>query len=180
MNESIQKIKEGEDSRRNWRTINKTIDRLATLRTAGQQSGQGIAELRKPRKDASGGSVSTYRIVSVESDHYVCHTWDEATLTEGSSEVLIARPWEHRNSILSEEIAGTTYDYTYTTTTERESDDGSTTETQVIVPYIILHEDGDNPTVICAIECNTGVEVEGSPVTLLDINVAGRAWAMVA
>lgn len=124
--------------------------------------------------------VSTYRVVSVESDHYVCHAWDETTLTEGVTEVMVARPWEHRNSILSEVIAATTYDYTYTNTTTRESDDGVTVETQVIVPYILVTDETQpNPTVICAVTANTGVEVESVPVTLQDINVAGRAWAMV-
>jgi hypothetical protein len=147
-----------------------------------RQSESGVALEILPGS-GGGARITTYRIVSVESDHYVCHSWNETTLEEGDTDILVARPWEHRNSILSETIAGTAYTYTYTPgiTTERIANDGSSTETQVIVPYLLTT--GDNPTVICAMAANTGVVVldeeteEETAVTLLDINIAGRAWA---
>lgn len=126
----------------------------------------------------AGSSVLHFRVMSVASDYYVCRTWDALNLVEGDTDMYVARPWEHRNSITSERINGTIHNYSYTSTTQRESDNGTTTETQYITPAILLSDVSQpNPTVITAIRSPSGVEVSSEQLTLLDINVGGRAWA---
>lgn len=125
---------------------------------------------------------SRYRPKTVESEHYVCRllTVGAEGEVEGDTDILIARPFEHRNSILSETIDGQQYVYTYGSTTERVST-GPTTETEQIVPHILLEGlEGDTLTTIIAAAADTGVTVDGQVLTLIDINVAGRAWARIA
>ena len=144
----------------------------------------GGAEYVADEKPGSSSiSINPYRIYEVNGDFYRCRAVQGSftQLEDGDTDIYIARPPEHRDTITSETIDGTTYTYTYNSETERIStgdDINETIETQVINPHIILEV-----TFIYAVEATTGVtylagddETETS-VTLLDLNVAGRAWA---
>ncbi len=122
----------------------------------------------------AGASVSTYRFKSMNSDTLVCHSWDFAT--EGSDNILIAKPPKLRFSIASEVIDGDTVTYSaYDTGAQtRHATDGGTSEDQVIVPRYLVDD------VIYVISANTDLlDGDGNPITLLDLNIDARAWAKI-
>lgn len=116
------------------------------------------------------GGVSQYRVKSVQGDYCTCRTWDGTT--EGSTDVYVAKPYKLRNSITSATIDGVSVSYSYTSTVARTATISSTDEDQVIVPRYLSND------LIYAVTSNyTGVSVSGTPLTLIDINADGRAWA---
>lgn len=115
------------------------------------------------------GGVSQYRVKSVQGDYCTCRTWDGTT--EGS-DVYVAKPYKLRNPG-SEIIDGVTVNYTsYPTSVSRVADISGTTENQVIVPRYL-----SNDLIYVATSNYTGVSVSGTPLTLIDVNCDGRAWA---
>lgn len=109
-------------------------------------------------------------------DLLICRAFDGAE--SGSIDFVIAKPWDLRVTPFDGETRdGITY--TYTTSTSRTADDGSESETQVVVPSYVV---GD---VILAMSGVKGfplrVDLSGDGVTRnvdwVDINAAGRAWA---
>ena len=119
------------------------------------------------------GGVAQYRIKSVQGDYCTCRTWDGTT--EGSTDVYVAKPYKLRNSITSATIDGVSVSYSYTSTVARTATISSTDEDQVIVPRYLSND------LIYAVTSNyTGVSVSGTPLTLIDINADGRAWAKEA
>ena len=113
-----------------------------------------------------------FRIKSVQGDYLTCRTWNG--VVEGGNDVLVAKNYLLRNSIVSR--GGISY--TYTSTTERTANDGADTENQVVVPSYVVNDE------IFAIpfqKGGTGAEnPSGGYVNYLDINSDGRAWAKKA
>jgi hypothetical protein len=121
----------------------------------------------------SGGPISTWRFKEMSTDYIICRSWDGTT--EGSTDVKIAKAPELRFSITSEVIDGDTVNYDgYDLDAQtRNASDGTTTETQVIVPRYL-----PDVTIIFACRANSlGKDDDDNPIGLLDLNVAGRAWA---
>lgn len=115
------------------------------------------------------GRVKRFRVKSIQGDYITCRTWDGTT--EGANDVLIAKPYQLRNSITSRNSIS----YSYTNTTERVANDGTDTETQVVVPSYVVDDE------IFAIgKAPTGVDDGTDPITWLDLNLDARAWAKKA
>lgn len=124
--------------------------------------------------ERTAAQVSQYRIKSVGADHLVCRTWDGTT--EGTLDLLVAKPYLLRRTPFD----GQTRDgitYTYSSDIAREADDGSTTETQVVVPSWVADD-----IIYATREVQGGVEAEGGGEELfwVDDNRDGRAWAKEA
>lgn len=134
-----------------------------------------------------GSTVNQYRPKSIENDFYTCRLWNGTT--EGTEDVFIARPFEHRVSdwdgrSLAYNSDGDSFTavYAYSSATKRTKTIAGTAETQVLVPYFKTDFD-----LIYAIRVNQSITVgagfsvltdpNGDPIRLLDLNVAGRAWA---
>lgn len=142
------------------------------------------------RAEARGGSAAgaasprRYRIKGWDDeDAWRCRTWDGAV--EGSEDVWIARPKLLRCPA-ERTIGDVLYEYTYIedfrerTATWGEPEES---ESQVIVPHVEVDDE------LWAVTAATGVVVlkddhpeldEDIDVSLLDLNVDGRAWAATA
>lgn len=111
--------------------------------------------------------VIRMRVVSVHDNHLLCTRW----IGSGWSSIQekVAKPFLLRASITTRN--GITY--TFTDPFTRTATQASNTETQVIVPsYIANHDE------IFAVPVpHTGVTESGRELTLMDLNVDGRAWA---
>jgi hypothetical protein len=118
------------------------------------------------------GALASYRVKSKSGDVLTCRTWDGTN--EGTSDVKVAVN-RYSRELTSETIAGTTYNYgTYTAIDSynktRISDDGSTTETQVVTPMWYVNG------VIDVMSTNfSGVTSGGFDLTLIE--VSPRCWA---
>lgn len=169
---------------------NKMIDSVASLRpvpSAGVLTDHGVhgvsrRAIMQPRGSGGGGiTLQWLRVNAVRANYYVCHSWDGST--EGSDPIYVARPFNHRNSIASETIDGVAISYSYTSTTGRIAsftiDSVGYTETQIMVPWFI-----STTTTIAATTLATGIvtaspDTTDIPISLIDLNIDGRAWAAV-
>jgi hypothetical protein len=111
--------------------------------------------------------VIRMRVVSVHNNHLLCTRWigtEWSTIQE-----KVAKPFLLRASITIRN--GITYAFTDPST--RTATQGSNTESQVIVPsYVANHDE------IYAVSVpHTGVTESGRELTLMDLNIDGRAWA---
>lgn len=110
--------------------------------------------------------VEEYRVVSVEMNHLVCHTWDGET--EGEQDINVALRWELRRSVWDYAKNGGKRDelgrklvYTDAIHWERTSFIGEgeeeTEEDQLIIPaYLTENKEGQiGPTVILACRLST-------------------------
>lgn len=107
------------------------------------------------------------RVVSVHNNHLLCTRWIGAGWS--SIQEKVAKPFLLRASITTRNGIN----YTFTDPFTRTATQASNTETQVIVPsYVANHDE------IFAVPLpHTGVIDSGRELTLLDLNVDGRAWA---
>lgn len=135
--------------------------------------------------------LQRFVVKSVSDDHLVCRLWDG--FTEGTVDIKVAKPWDLRKKPFhgkTRTIDGSKYTYTYTSEIERSvnkkdsSNNDLGTETQTIIPrYVATSTDtAFKGNEIWAVRCDTGVVLnEGQSseerLTLMDVNVAGRAWA---
>lgn len=153
------------------------------------QSSDGVSlEFVVPPSGGS-GAIRMYQLMSESSNYTVCRTLRidrTGARTVGPVDLYIAKPPELRHSILEEVIAGETFSYSYTNEHERistieDGDDEGLTETQVINPYYLPHDEDNDGSIIYAHDTlGTGVwrEVETDvweQLTLLEIT--GREWA---
>jgi len=125
----------------------------------------------------SGAIVSMYKFVSMDSEHIVCHTWDGET--EGTDPVRIAKPWNLRHSIVSQTIDGVAVTFSaYSTSAQtRLATSGGESETQVMVPrYLTTSRIW---AVTAPTDVDLGTEEEPDVLTLLDLNIDGRAYSAV-
>lgn len=122
-------------------------------------------------------SAQVFRYVSGGPDYFNAHSFDGSK--EGTHIVQIAKPYKLRNSNLSEVIDGVTVNYSaYDNTAQtRVATSSSATETHVIVPRYLV---GDLIWAIAPdVLGDDGVDLVGSTAALLDLNIDGRAWAVV-
>jgi hypothetical protein len=119
---------------------------------------------------SAGGTIQTMRVKSVAANHLVCRSFTSGL--EGAVDILVARPFAARQPA-AETIAGTTYTYTYSAGPDalnnvRESNDGSTTEDQIVTPLYVA-----DSFVLAAQTDYTGV----ANVTYIEISP--RCWAKI-
>lgn len=117
--------------------------------------------------------VQMYHLKSVEDDYLVCRTWNG--VTEGATDVRVAKQYKHRLSLTSETVLGVVHNYTYYEHPDepypknnaiRKVTDGTIMEYQMIIPPWCVDD------IIFGITCaNTGV----TGVTRLDISDS-RIW----
>lgn len=129
-------------------------DEFTLRRKLSQTDGLGIS--RTTRGDfvnpselqatAGGARLKLVLLRDVKDDYLVCHSWDGET--EGTTNLYVAKQFQHRTSRTTDTILGVNYTFTYSpgpseawgvaTDTRfnkvRHSNDGSTTEDQRIVP----------------------------------------------
>lgn len=152
----------------------------STVKVEQTTRGQ-ILTVRKT-SSAAGSSVTQYRLKSVQNDYLVCRLFDGTT--EGDDDVSIAKPFELRYTgwhgvtitYPLESVIGTSQavTYSYQTSTYRIA---NTTEHQGIRPIYV-----PNQSIIYAasVTNGTGVSDTTGEISLIDLNVAGRAWAKIA
>lgn len=110
--------------------------------------------------------VQMLRLKSIQADYLTCRTWDGTT--EGSTDILVAKSYKLRNSIVSAVIDGVTVTYAYPDTVTRTATISGSNETQVIVPRYLV-----NDLILGMTVGYTGV----TAVTVIDLNLDGRAWS---
>ena len=158
-------------------------------RIQDQRRGHQIVRLPSPAA-ASGLRIAQMITINVSSfgDYMLCRTWDGTT--EGATMIAVARPFLLRKSVFDGFLIDG-YSYTYASVSQRvktrDSDDKA--ETQVIVPAYVNSDTSDIRHIIYAATgisggtkvLETGNELDPTkPVTWLDLNVDGRAWAKKA
>jgi len=123
------------------------------------------------------------RVLQVGGDWLLCEEWDGVT---AGARHYVAKPYKlRRTPFESRRING--LEYSYTTDTERVADgdpwDGSNQETQVVVPAWAVADgaSGYGGDLIYAVDDPAGgtavTDPDSNPVTWLDLNLDGRAWA---
>jgi hypothetical protein len=132
---------------------------------------------------ASGGGTyaeQVYRVKSIAEDDstlrniLICRTWNGTD--EGSVDVPIAKSFECRQPD-SEVLLGVTYTYTYSVggdgiNDSRDSDDGTTTETQMVTPLYKVDQE------ITVKRVNySGIIYSGQDLKLMESS--SRCWAKV-
>lgn len=176
-----------------WVEFNRLVDYCREIAIVGgrnihrTRTINGTLLVPEAVQSSAGTTVDQYRIKSVENDFYTCRSWNGSE--EGTSEVYVARPFEHRVTQFNGRTIAFSSDgdafsatYAYTSTTKRTKTVGTDAETQVLVPYIkndfhlIYVVRVSQP--LTAGEANTPItDPNGSAIKLLDLNVDGRAWA---
>jgi hypothetical protein len=170
----IQPITRGEDSRRNWKTINQCIAEQGTLWQAAREAALAIGEMRRRPRDVA-GSLQTVLVKSAEAEYLVCRSWDGTT--EGSDDIIVAKPFSARQPA-SETLLGVTYDYTYETAdalNDYRNVTGGATIQQIVVPVWVV--DG---LILVAQTSFSGVTYDDTvndPYDLKLIEVSARCWA---
>ena len=122
--------------------------------------------------------VRRFRVQSVENDYLVCRPYHAANESLGDTDVNVAKPYElRRTPFHAQTIAypgAQSITYTYASQREREADDGTDTETQVMIPD---YWDDDEILAVRNIAGGTGVTVSEVALVWEDLNTAGRMWA---
>ncbi|MDL5054141.1 hypothetical protein QQ056_11370 [Oscillatoria laete-virens NRMC-F 0139] len=107
------------------------------------------------------------RVVSVHNNHLLCTRW--IGVGWSSIQEKVAKPFLLRASITTRNGIN----YTFTDPFTRNATQASNTETQVIVPsYVANHDE-----IFAVSISHTGVIDSGRELTLMDLNIDGRAWA---
>jgi hypothetical protein len=152
-----------------------------------------VIQIKKNDLNTGGGGTTTggskrYRIKSYQQDYYTCRTWDGTT--EGSTDVLVAKPKALRGSIASDHILASdgfsTIDISYTYSgnylTRTASKTGGTfasgidQEAHVIVPGFYAGLSGNFDEIWASTVDSTGVTA--AP-TIMDDNRDARVWTSV-
>lgn len=122
-------------------------------------------------------SLQRYKVAAIGDNTLTVQLLENATLAgagagfaAGSSQITIWKPLDLQRQVYD----GLTIDgvtYTHVNAQTRTGDDGSTEETQLIIPPYVVG------SVICAVVVGNGAAAAGEPRRLMDANVSGRAWA---
>jgi len=139
-------------------------DNGLTLQLSKDGGGSGIGQSK----------ISTYKVKSASAEYLTCREWNG--VSEGTFDIKIAKPFDARQPA-STTIAGVAYTYTYSAGPDslndyRDSDDGTTTEQQVVTPYWY-----PDCLINAAKTTYSGVSVDGKDLKLIEIS--SRCWAKV-
>lgn len=176
-----------------WAEMNRLIDYVRSITI---YSGRGLRLTRGvngttlsaefPSRESG---VQQFRLESIQNDFYTCRKWNGTEVV--GNEVYIARPFTHRVSNFNGQTIAYNSDgdafsasYTYASATKRTKTIAGAAETQVLIPLFKTGFD-----LIYAVKCdqpltagpaNTPItDPNDSPITLLDLNLEGRAWSKV-
>lgn len=118
-----------------------------------------------------GGGASLQRLIVKEifDDHLRCRTWDG--LNEGTTDIFVAKPFKLRHDVNNYDTIASL------STTDSQTVDVfefTTTETwKVTPPYEVDNE------IYSITVSGTGVDPGSGELTIIDVNLDGRAWARV-
>ncbi len=153
-----------------------------------RQYPDGVAlEIEQRGGSGRGLEIATYRFKEHAGDYIVCRTWDGTT--EGDADINIAKPSLLRFAVGGRRIRGITVDYgAYDAANQSRvaTPVGGLPETQFITPsYGQTNNNAEVPgpddfegDLIYAVKAKTFVtDADDAEVSLLDLNVDGRAWA---
>lgn len=162
--------------------LNELVALIPTVIIAGpgleiKRAGQKITVNLRRQGNTTIPLGKEFKVVSVEEDYLICHTWDGRV--EGLVDVKVALPpLLRRTPFDGQSRDGFSYVYASGDNTRRTStnDTDSTTEEQVITPSYVA---GDVIVAMKRIEGTTGV-FEGAndtlPLEWVDMNVDGRCF----
>lgn len=127
--------------------------------------------------DTGNITLQQFRVVSVDGDFLLCHTWDGSS--EGVTNITVAKPYLLRRGPFDGQTRnGVSYVYASDTTRTATLVADATTEDEVIVPSY----QADDIIYACPyVVGGTSAQDDGAvAVEWLDVNVCGRAWAKVS
>lgn len=139
----------------------------------------------EPARGGGGTTTSAqlYKITNVKREYLVCRTWDGTT--DGTTDIYIAKPFKLRETLTGETIDNIAVAYSYSSSgfdtylirTARATISGQvTSEKQIVVPrYLVGDKIYAMPCSAAVITASDGLSI--GTITLIDINVDGRAWA---
>lgn len=165
-------------------TAARLTELVAALNRVRFMTGDGERIVVEPHADTlmirgidtgqAGATVSRFKVQAIHTDYLTCRSWDGTTL--GSIDVNIAMPWDLRRTPFDgQTVNGVTY--TYTTDIQRTATDGTNTETHVITPPYFADAEIYAARGLVG---GAGVTVDGAALAWIDLNLAGRAWAVKA
>ena len=165
----VPRVNRGEKlSAKKWNAMAEAINRPF--------SGVGLPRQVRRNKGSvgTGIEVQQMKVAAISGDYITCHTFN-GTET-GEDEITVAKPYELRRTPFDGESYNE-IEYTYSDDVTREADNGSATETQVIVPPYVV---GDVIYAMRNITGGTGLAVvmpDGTEeeVEWVEMNSA-RAW----
>lgn len=166
--------------RKVWQQFNRLLEYVDEI---SPKQGHGVKTNRSPNGtmisvDAvpdTGSEIQQFKLKSVQGDYITCRSWNGTS--EGSSDVFIAKPFRLRRDPFDQQtIVFPTYtaSYSYTNNTQRTETISGVNEEQVVIPVF-----NPNFDIIYAIDCD-GLNistVDDEPISLIDLNLDGRAWA---
>lgn len=127
-----------------------------------------------------GASIATgrrMRILTVRPDYLKCRYLTDTT--QGPIDVYVAKPWSLRVTGWDGKTRdGISYsDYT-DDGQQRTATDGTTTEIHLVTPpYVAAAGSWPGDEIVAVPAETTLTDPDGQPITLVDANVDGRAWA---
>lgn len=142
--------------------------RIVTAVRAVEGAPTDLTGVRRQRLQAALRPMKFAKVVTEYNDYLAVHSWDGTT--EGTALINVAKPWKLRHDYTH--YAGLT-SLTTVSASEVTVTDGTTTETWKMTPS---YQAGD---VIAYWNIGkTGVMVSSVELTLVDVNLDGRAWAV--
>lgn len=165
--------------------------RVQDVSTVGiQRTTRGTVIIPQVVQAAKGITVTVARVKTITDEYLICRSWNGKS--EGETDILIAKPEELRDvekeTIDGQLVTYSNYDWDAQSRLATRIDGQS--ETQFIVPRYLT--EGETISIVRALPCFTGAEYDTgeltdpdnfnsdpvmAPVTLIDLNIAGRAWA---
>lgn len=154
---------------------------ISSLNILTGVTGNGTYREGLPTRGGGAAKLNQYRLKEMFGDFYRCRKLDGAV--EDTEDVFIAKPWRLRRSTTEgktihfdtgDEAAFDAH-YSFTTNTKRTVTIGGASEVQIVIPRFKLDFD-----IIYAIESEDDLGLTDTnlePITLIDINADGRAWA---
>ena len=143
------------------------------------------SQVRRGGRGRAGMQIQLFEVIELGLDHVKCYSLDGAANTTSDIVTRVALPYLLRKSLFDGETRnGITYEYDETDiyTKRVATDSESNTETQVIVPSyvefdLIFAASSVAGGTYAWYEDDNGVD---QPITWLDLNLDGRAWAKEA
>jgi hypothetical protein len=177
-----------------WTTINQMIDYCRAITTTG---GRGVRVastmngtlISVDTERSRSTPIRQFLVNSIQNDFYTCFEWDGSS--PGNEQVYVARPFEHRVSNFNGRTIAYNSDgdafsatYAYSSATRRTKTIAGVAETQVLVPlfktgFSVIYAIEVSDPLTSGASFQTITDPNGAPITLLDLNVDGRAWAEV-
>lgn len=166
-----------------WQS-SETLAWAQAVTTAIETMALEIDRLRRLTLNIDDHSLFPFVVIEEFGDYLSCRPWN-GTEAVGTINFEVAKPYLLRQSSYDTKTipyGGTDYTFTKNASlpNKRTSDDGSTTETQVIVPEYVPKSATYTGDVIYAKGVGDSMNVtngSSKPIGFVDANLDGRAWA---